>query len=287
MIFRVGLNCIRAGMAVFLLSAFSGCGGTSEKEADKDDARKTRAVPAVELKYHIKLDNLPLMGPQTETGKLTVSSEVARYHGSAEVVMGDDRSTVKRTEILDFRDFSLSLLQASDSTYETKFYDKRDLPVDSALKSSLAVELTEEYMQIDEFQNCRKIVIEDRAEKPKKSGRLDRGTYINGEIWIISDIEASGILEGYHHRLAALYGGSEFEGLALWRILRRLNVDRPDLQRILLNLEGAVVRAEFLVETVTMNKKARITVSLNLDELLEKKINPAVFDIPEYYRVKF
>lgn len=287
MVAKVGFNGIYAGIAVLFLTTLSGCGGNPDNEAGKDSLRQTQALPAVELDYLIKLDNLPLMGPQTESGRLTVSSEVVRYHGSAEVVMGDDRSTVERTEILDFRDFSLSLLQSSDSTYETTFYDKRELPVDTVLKSSLAIEFTDEYMQIDEFQKCRKIVIRDKAEKPKKSGRLDRGTYLNGEIWVISDIESAEILDDYHNRLAALYGGSEFEGLALWRILRRLNVDRPDLQRILLNLEGAVVRAEFLVETATMNKKARVSVSLNLNELLEKKINPAVFDIPEYYRAKF
>jgi hypothetical protein len=201
--------------------------------------------------------------------------------------MGDDRQSIEQSEILDFRDHSLSLLKASDSTFTTEFFSQQNSPEDSLLESGLRITVTDEVGQIDEFQNCRKLEIKDLSERPKIQGKLDPSTYLRGEIWIKNDVASAEILDTYHLNLAGLYSLNGFEGLGLWRILRRLGVVQADLQRILLNLEGVLVRAEFLVETVTMNRKARINISVNLNEMLEKNISPGVFDIPDYYTAEF
>jgi hypothetical protein len=282
--------------ALFLLWQFIACG--TERKEDQDSGDQTLEaghLRALVLSYEIRVDDIPLMEPQTEALELTISDYGVKYDGSVEITMAGEKKVARRASIFNFADSSLTLLNLQDSTYTLFFYNpatpESDLvdgqpDTNSGLSPGYRLKLTAstEQKQIGTYANCvRMDLVSSRSTGPGKSGQ-DSIPRLNGQLWIEPQYSSGPILNNYYRTLASYFSDPNFEGLEIWRVFSKLGIPGTALAGILKDVDGLIVSGEFTCQMFSLGKRANVSIKLELKDLSEKRIPLSAFKIPSEYK---
>ena len=272
--------------AGLLMIACGSDGGSADNDSNGRD--ESARVEGMHLRYAIQIDNIPLIGPQSEQIDLFLASGAVHYAGKAEVTVVDEIKQIRRAAILKYSEDRQIILNPEDSTYRIEFYDIKDqneeleetadeLPVPA---SKVNVTKTDQLEDIADFGSCRKWTI--RTSRSNKKDK-DSIPILKGSIWIKEDLNGTEYLAEYYNSLRKYYRDTDFDGLELWRVLRKLDIPAAQLVEILENIDGLIVKADLVCERFSLGRKAKITVSANLSDMLEQRLIRELFEIPAGY----
>jgi hypothetical protein len=108
-----------AGLALILPILACGSNGGG-RDGSQGDQKETESVQAVLIDYQIEVDNIPLVGPQSEAVELTISDQAVKYIGLAEISVGDEIKKIRHSSILDFSDTSQVCLQGAGNSMSAR-----------------------------------------------------------------------------------------------------------------------------------------------------------------------
>lgn len=275
---------------LFLLAQFIGCGAErAEEQENGSQGLQSGHLGAVIANYEIRIDNIPLVEPQTERVELTLSEYGVKYEGRAEITVAGEKKVTRRASILNFKDSSLAFFNLQDSTYTLSFFnpaypqdDSADTDPDTAsgLGSgySLSLMASQEREQVGAFENCVKY------DLLSSGPRWDSIPSLKGHLWVKPDYTAAPILQNYYRALAAYFGDPKFKGLEIWRVFNKLGIPGEALSGILMDIDGLIVRGEFTCQMFSLGKRANVSIKLELKDLIERRIPLSTFGIPSEYR---
>jgi len=265
------------------------CGSDNgSAENDRTGTDESARVGGLHLRYSIQIDNIPLIGPQSEHIDLYLASGVVHYDGKVEVTVVDEIKQIRRAAILKYSDSSQIVLNPEDSTYRIEFYDFKGQNEGfegaaaevTAPANKVNVTKTDQVEDIAGFSSCRKWTI--RTSRSRKQ-EADSIPILSGSIWIKEELNGSEYLAEYYNSLRTYYRDTNFDGLELWRVLRKLDLPAAQLIEILDNIDGLIVKADLVCERYSLGRKAKITVSANLSDMLEQRLIRELFEIPAGY----
>jgi len=275
---------------------FLSCGGNGDGER-RDVAEKAEAVlvDAVILDYNIRVENIPLIGPQTELLTLTISEHGVKYEGKAEIQVADELKEVKRASFLDFRDGSLAVLDYKDSSYLLSFLDTVKTDENDSLREmemsgeDYAIQLvpTEEVQTIMDFNDCHQINLKPVDFVDKQGISSDSVPVLKGHMWLKSGFASDELIGNYYSILAKYYDNPGFEGLEIWRVFKKLGVPRRAISGILRDLEALIIEGDFVCRMYSLGKKANVSIKLTLTDIMEDKVPATLFQIPAEFKPAF
>ncbi len=282
--------------ALLLLWQFIACGAEREEgQENGDQAQQSGHLGAVVLTYEIRVDDIPLVEPQTETVELTISENGVKYDGSVEITVAGEKKVIKRASIFNFADSSLALLNLRDSTYTLSFYNptaprgvageiQPDTLAESGPGYSLQLKASEEREQIGAYENCLRMDL--LSSGPNAGGRPGRDSIprLKGQLWIKPDYVLAPLLKNYYRTLAEYFDDSKFEGLEIWRVFNKLGIPGTALAEILDDIDGLIVRGEFTCQMFSLGKRANVSIKLELRDLVEQRIPLSALEIPLEYK---
>ena len=152
--------------------------------------------------------------------------------------------------------------------------------------SRITVTRTDQLEDIDDFGSCRKWSLRTSRTNKIKSAQSDSIPALSGALWIKEESADSVYLRDYYAALKKCFHDPDFDGLELWRVLHKLDISSEHLIKILDNIDGLIVKADLVCERYSLGRKARITVSANLTDMLEQKLLRVIFEIPEGYKAE-
>ena len=99
--------------------------GSNENNSENDSpiGDESTQVGGIHLSYLIQIDNIPLIGPQSEQIDLYLASGFARYDGLVDISVVDEIRQIHRSSILRYEDYRQTIINFEDSTYQVRFYD--------------------------------------------------------------------------------------------------------------------------------------------------------------------
>jgi len=281
---------------LLLIGQFIACG--TERKEGQDSGKQTPEaghLRALVLSYEIRVDNIPLVEPQTEALELTISEYGVKYDGSVEITVAGEKMAARRASIFNFVDSSLAVLNLRDSTYTLSFYnpaaprgDSADGRPDTDTESSpgyiLKLTASGEQEQIGAYANCvRMDLVSSGLSGRDKSGQ-DSIPRLKGQLWIEPQHSSGPILNNYYRTLAGYFSDPKFEGLEIWRVFNKLGIPGTALAGILKDVDGLIVRGEFTCHMFSLGKRANVSIKLELKDLIEKRIPLSAFKIPSEYK---
>jgi hypothetical protein len=268
---------------VFVLS----CGSGSDDEGTISDLdEETGVVNAVVLDYSIHVDNLPLVGPQSEKLKLVIFKDRVKYNGTAEVSIGDETQFIKRASLLDSKSKDQIFINDDDSSYKIISFDKSTyFYVNDDSVEYIQIEKLDELTEIDGFSNCKKVKLRPYNRK-SISGSADSTPVLKGEIWVKQDYANVEPIMRYYENQQSFFRSSDYGGLEIWRVFKQLGLPNEVILDILEAIDGLLVRGEFTCTLYSLGKKANVTISLSLTDVAVKRIPGEELRIPEGYEDK-
>lgn len=278
-------------ITILLLGCACGSGSdeTSEVSSGSDESDRLNCF---QLQYLIKIDDIPLTGPQSEEYTLLLADNFSRYDGVLEVMVGDDITQMERSTYLRFRDTSQVFLYSVDNSYDIKIYAPQSLFDSSADQDSdfsnrpvsrLRFTKTEQFENIGDFGECQKWLVRTKTQKTRYGQAVDSTPTLSGEIWIREESSASSQAIRYYSKISEYLGDDTFDGIELWRVLKKLDIPVQDLKQILDNLNGLIVKADLSCKRYSLGRKAKISVFMNLSDMHEERVASELFGIPDEY----
>lgn len=275
----IGLLCLACGS------------GNQDAKKNNPAVDDSSLVEGIHFKYTIQVDNIPLVGPQSEKIDLYLTSGLTRSDGMVEVSVADEIKKIYRSSIINFEDYRRTTLNHEDSTYLTEFYNvngqKEDNPdslaADLPKLNKVSITRTDQLEDMAGFGSCRKWTV--RTSRAKNI-RADSIPALSGSLWIREDDIGRQYVGEYYQVLSKCFHDPDFNGLELWRVLRKLDIRSENLSDILSKIDGVIVKAELVCERYSLGRKVRITVSVNLSDMLEQKLVRGIFTVPEGYEAE-
>ncbi len=279
-----------AGLALILPILACGSNG-GDRDGKNGDQKESESVQAVLIKYQIEVDNIPLVGPQSEAVELTISDQAVTYSGLAEISVGDEIKKIRHSSILDFSDTSQTFINTADSTYSVDFLklpaaeqalSEKDENMPS--KSGYVINLTsaDETENIGPLAGCRKFNV--RSAKGAGLTKSDSIPSLRGEIWIYGGDDVKDMILNYYKTQAGFFRDQSFEGLGLWGVLARLGIPRQGLIGFMDSLSGLVAKADLDVELYSLGKKANISIRADISDFERKRLPGSYFKAPPEYK---
>jgi hypothetical protein len=279
-----------AGLALILPILACGSNG-GDGNGKNGDQKESESVQAVLIKYQIEVDNIPLVGPQSEAVELTISDRAVKYIGLAEISVGDEIKKIRHFSILDFSDTSQTFINSADSTYSVNFLKFPDAEEASSekeenipSKSGYLINMTsaDETKNIGPLAGCRKFNV--RSAKGAGLTKSDSIPSLRGEIWIYGGDDVSDMILNYYKTQARFFRDQSFEGLGLWGVLGRLGIPRQGLIGFMDQLSGFVAKADLNVELYSLGKKANISIKADISDFERKRLPGTYFAAPPEYK---
>jgi len=262
-----------------------GCGsGSDDGDMSDDISDETGVVNAVVLNYDIRVDNLPLVGPQAERLKLTIFKHLVRYEGTVEISVGDEKRLVNRISIFNFMDNSQAVISDRDSSYKM-IYFKSDPHAgsDSDSLDYIRINKSDELSEINGFSDCYMLKLTPMKKSSRPGVFNDSTPILKGKMWVKGDYSDKEPILNYYKMLGDNQRSQGFNGLEIWRVFDQFGVPNEVILDILNSVDGLIVHGDFTCTMYSLGKKANVAIGLSLTDVTVKRIPGEELRIPDGY----